>query len=166
MPEMDGYEATQAIRGNTSGHQPPIIAMTANALTGDRELCLNAGMDDHVAKPIKPRLLFEALVKWIPEFEREPGRPMILPEESIDPKTRLPVDLDGIDIETGLQRTGGNIGLYINLLNHFITDHGNDTKIITDSLTQKDIALAHRTAHTLKGVAGGIGALKLYDSAQ
>jgi len=91
---------------------------------------------------------------------------MILPEESIDPKTLLPGDLDGIDIETGLQRIGGNIELYIDLLNHFITDHGNDTEIIADSLAQKDITLAHRTAHTLKGVAGGIGALTLYDSAR
>ncbi|MBI9085547.1 MAG: response regulator [Desulfobacterales bacterium] len=166
MPEMDGYEATKAIRDNTSGHQPPIIAMTANVMAGDRELCLSAGMDDHVAKPIEPRHLFETLVKWIPEFERELVKPMILPEESIDPKTHLPGELDGIDIETGLRRTGGNIGLYINLLNHFITDHGNDTEIIADALAQKDFTLAHRTAHTLKGVAGGIGALTLYDIAQ
>lgn len=166
MPEMDGYEATKAIRSNTSGHQSPIIAMTANALAGDRELCLSAGMDDHVPKPIEPRHLFEALLKWIPEFEREPVQPMIIPDESIDPKMLLPGDLDGIDIETGLQRTGGNIRLYINLLNYFITDHGNDSEIIADSFAQKDITLAHRTAHTLKSVAGGIGALTLYDSAQ
>ena len=166
MPEMDGYEATKAIRSNPSGHQPPIIAMTANAMAGDRELCLSAGMDDHVAKPIEPWHLFETLVTWIPEFEREPVQPMILPEESIDPKALLPGDLDGIDIETGLRRTGGNLRLYINLLNHFITDHGGDNEIIADALAQKHITLAHRTAHTLKGVAGGIGALTLYDSAQ
>jgi len=166
MPEMDGYEATRAIRGNTSRRQPPIIAMTANAMAGDREKCLVAGMDDHVAKPIEPKLLFETLVKWIPAFERRPEPPTIPPEETLDPTTALPHRLDGIDIETGLRRTGGNCRLYIDLLKHFVTDHGNDNQIIVDAIARNDITVAHRTAHTLKGVAGGIGALALYDSAQ
>ncbi len=166
MPEMDGYEATKVIRSDTSKRQLPIIAMTANAMTGDRERCLAAGMDDHVAKPIEPRHLFETLVKWIPPFARESFQPEIVHEEFQSRKTMLPDHLEGIDIGVGLARTGGNRDLYINLLKHFVTDHGNDNQLIVDAIASGDITVAHRTAHTLKGVAGGIGALTLYGSAQ
>ncbi|MFH1155234.1 MAG: response regulator [Pseudomonadota bacterium] len=166
MPEMDGFEATSAIRKNINLKRIPIIAMTANAMAGDRERCLAAGMDDHVAKPIEPRLLFETLVKWIPAHE--PGRtlPDPGPEKSLDPEADLPRHLAGIDMETGLRRTGGNHRLYLDLLKHFFHDHGNDNQKITKALEDDDIKLAHRTAHTLKGVAGGIGALELQESAQ
>ncbi len=166
MPEMDGYEATKVIRTDVSKSRLPIIAMTANAMTSDRELCLAAGMNDHVAKPIEPKFLFETLVKWIPAFEREPVQPEIIHEESQSRKKMLPNHLEGINIGIGLERTGGNHDLYINLLKHFVTDHGSDIKIIADAVESGDITVAHRTAHTLKGVAGGIGALALYDSAQ
>ena len=166
MPEMDGYEATKVIRSDTSKRQLPIIAMTANAMTGDRELCLAAGMDDHVAKPIEPRHLFETLVKWISAFKREPVQAEIIHEESQSQETMLPNHLEGIDVGIGLERTCGNRDLYINLLKHFVIDHGNDNQVITDAIAKGDITVAHRTAHTLKGVAGGIGAMTLYDSAQ
>ncbi|MBW2738400.1 MAG: response regulator [Deltaproteobacteria bacterium] len=166
MPEMDGFEATRTIRGNTSEAQPPIIAMTANAMAGDREKCLDAGMNDHVAKPIEPKILFETLVKWIPAGEREPVPPTTPLEDSTVDKTALPECLDGIDIKIGLRRTGGNRALYSDLLKDFVKDHGNDHQVIVDALAQNDIEVAHRTAHTLKGVAGGIGALALYESAQ
>ena len=65
MPEMDGYEATRAIRTNLQISNIPIVAMTANAMSGDRELCLEAGMNDHVAKPIEPKELYKTLVKWL-----------------------------------------------------------------------------------------------------
>ena len=170
MPEMDGFEATKVIRSNKSIVQPPIIAMTANAMAGDRERCLAAGMDDHVAKPIKPEILFETLIKWIPAFEREPvifqAPQRVTPGDLPDQKTVFPTDLVGIDIEAGLRRTGENREFYITLLKHFIKDHGNDDQVIIDAIKQNDIILAHRTAHTLKGVAGGIGALALYASGQ
>ncbi|MDL1963170.1 MAG: response regulator [Deltaproteobacteria bacterium] len=166
MPEMDGFEATRTILGNASETQPPIIAMTANAMAGDREKCLDAGMSDHVAKPIEPKILFETLVKWIPAGERESVSPMTPPEESTAEKTALPECLDGIDIEIGLRRTGGNQTLYSDLLKDFVKDHGKDHQAIVDALVRNDIKLAHRTAHTLKGVAGGIGAMALYESAK
>jgi len=170
MPEMDGFEATKVIRSNKSIVQPPIIAMTANAMAGDRERCLAAGMDDHVAKPIEPEILFESLIKWIPAFEREPvifqASQRVTPEVLPDQKIGFPTDLVGIDIEAGLRRTGENREFYITLLKHFVKDHGNDDQVIIDAIEQNDIILAHRIAHTLKGVAGGIGALALYASGQ
>jgi two-component system sensor histidine kinase/response regulator len=164
MPVMDGFEATRTIRAKNSGNQPPIIAMTANAMAGDRERCLAAGMIDHVAKPIEPWVLFETLVKWIPAFEKE--LPLVQQEEGMEKKVSLPPDLAGIDIKTGLDRIGGNQDLYMTLLNHFIKDHGNDNQIIMEAVEVDDITLAQRTAHTLKGVSGSIGALALYDSSQ
>jgi len=170
MPEMDGFEATRVIRSNKSIVQPPIIAMTANAMAGDRERCLAAGMDDHVAKPIEPEILFETLMKWIPIFERGPvisqALQRVTPEDLPDQKIGFPPDLVGIDIKAGLRRTGENRELYITLLKYFVKDHGNDDQVIIDAIKQNDIILAHRTAHTLKGVAGGIGALALYDIGQ
>jgi len=166
MPEMDGFEVTRAIRGNPSLAQPPIIAMTAHAMSGDREKCLIAGMDDHVAKPIEPKVLFETLKKWMPVLDQEPVKPTPRLEEATDGSTILPSHLDGIDIENGLRRTGGNRRLYVDLLKLFVTDHGHDGRVITQALADNDIKLVQRTAHTLKGVAGGIGALALYTSAQ
>jgi CheY-like chemotaxis protein len=67
MPEMDGYSATREIRRmETDARHVPIVAMTAEALAGCREQCLAAGMDDYIAKPIKGKMLFEALQKWVP----------------------------------------------------------------------------------------------------
>jgi len=166
MPVMNGFEATRTIREKNSGNQPPIIAMTANAMAGDREKCLEAGMDDHVPKPIEPDVLFKTLVKWIPEGEREPVPIPPQPSDNVMEKTVLPENINGIDMETGLRRIGGNCVLYRSLLNNFIKDHGNDHQVIIEKLAGGDIKTALRIAHTLKGVAGGIGALDLFKSAQ
>ena len=74
MPEMDGYEASQAVRNGKAGElykNIPIIAMTANAMVGDKDKCLEAGMDDYISKPIKPEVLFERLLQWLPYKEIE-----------------------------------------------------------------------------------------------
>ena len=121
-------------------------------------------MVDHVAKPIEPNLLFDTLIKWIPAVK---GDSSIIESEKIVPENlSLPPDLAGIDIKAGLARTNGNQVLYMKLLNHFVNDHGKDHQVIARAVLQNDIALAQRTAHTLKGVAGGIGAQALYDSSR
>ena len=88
MPEMDGYEAARVILGHESRIHPPIIAMTANAMSGDREKCLEAGMKDHVAKPIEPEVLFDTLAKWISIDEK---RPAPVPEESPECQGSSPI---------------------------------------------------------------------------
>jgi len=84
----------------------------------------------------------------------------------MDKNVSLPSDLAGIDIDAGLARTNGNQTLYMTLLKHFVNDHGRDHQLIDQAVAQTDIDLAQRTAHTLKGVAGGIGEQALYDSSR
>ena len=169
MPEMDGFEATRIILEKQPGHHPPIIAMTANALAGDRERCIGAGMVDHIAKPIDPDVLFDTLLKWIPDGDA--GRKSIdsnsIKSKSIASNTTDDafVCLAGIDIDAGLARMNGSQELYRTVLKQFFQDHSTDDQIIARAVRQNDIPLAQRTAHTLKGVSGGIGAQALYDSA-
>nr|WP_321404912.1 response regulator [uncultured Desulfobacter sp.] len=159
MPEMDGFEATRVILEKQTGNHPPIIAMTANALAGDRERCLGAGMVDHIAKPIEPNALFDTLLKWIPAMD---GVSPVVDPKTVDAEF---VSLAGIDTDVGLARMSGSQELYMTVLKQFFQDHRTDDQIIAQALGQNDVPLAQRTAHTLKGVSGGIGAQALYDSA-
>jgi polar amino acid transport system substrate-binding protein len=168
MPEMGGIEATKVIRElkdpETSARHPaaslPIIAMTAHALAGDREKCLECGMNDHVTKPINPDELFGALLKWINPGERE--IPKHLAEKTAveaKPSKAPPLpQLQDIDIQTGLSRVGGNENLYRSLLVKFYKEYPDSTRQIKDALAKEDMKLGTRLAHTVKGVAGNLGA--------
>jgi two-component system sensor histidine kinase/response regulator len=166
MPELDGYEATRTIRRNPEFADLPIIAMTANVMAGDREKCLEAGMNDHVAKPIEPDKLFRTLVQWIPARD-----PAALPAglESAEIKAAedsLPDSLAGIEIEEGVRRVGGNRKLYRKLLIDFFQDHREDIEAIRQALDHDDFETAQRIAHTIKGVSGSIGAGDLQGAAE
>ena len=165
MPEMDGYEATGAIRQRPEFKDLPIIAMTANVMAGDREKCLEAGMNDHVAKPIEPDKLFKVLVQWIPPQDSEAPPAELEPSSNEVSGDSLPDNLHGIDIEEGLRRVGGNRKLYRKLLLDFLQDHQEDVSAIRQALDQEDLATAQRIAHTIKGVAGSIGAGDLHREA-
>ncbi|MBF0322719.1 MAG: response regulator, partial [Magnetococcales bacterium] len=167
MPVMDGLEATRMIRGMEKCKELPIIAMTANAMVGDREECLAAGMNDHVTKPISPGELYAALVKWV---QRVPGevRGRAAPSGSGKVRSRdvpLPV-LPGVDTARGLRNLGGNVPLYCNLLRKFSQNQGGACARMERFLDSGDVRGLERTAHTLKGVAGTIGALALADLAK
>jgi two-component system sensor histidine kinase/response regulator len=161
MPEMDGYQATAKIRSDPRFGGLPIIAMTAHATMEERQRCLAAGMDDHVSKPIDPVVLFETVGRFYqapgasePATEPEPAPPKHGAASSHD---ELP-SVDGLDAADGLARVAGNRKLYGRLLRQFHEQQGPAVVQIADALTRGDVALAERLAHTLKGVAGNIGA--------
>jgi PAS domain S-box-containing protein len=164
MPVMDGFTATSNIREDNQFQDLPILAMTANATVEDRDRCLEAGMNDHIAKPIKPQLLFEALLKWIEPGDRElPESPDL---EGLDSQESddLP-ELPGIDTEAGLARMGGKVSAYRKLLLKFVDNQSNAMAEIEAAIRNGDQELAVRLAHTLKGVGGAIGCNTLQQSA-
>jgi len=160
MPIMDGYQATEIIRKKEEYNSTPIIAMTANAMVEDRERCLASGMNDHIAKPIDPKEMFATLAKWIPPGKRPlPERKETAQQTNIEMETLPP--LPGIDTQAGLARIGGNIKAYIKLLDKFSDNQQHAIADIGHAMMHNDHTTAIRTAHTLKGTAGSIGATKL-----
>ena len=163
MPVMDGYTAAKTIRQNPQYNQLPIVAMTANAMEGDKERCIDAGMNDHVAKPIDPKDLFQALAKWIPQTTDTPENiPQIT--ETTDTLDSLP-QIAGIDISQGLLRIGGNLNAYKNVLGKFISHQQDAIAQINQAVENQQLEQAQRLVHTIKGVAGNIGANDLEQSA-
>jgi two-component system sensor histidine kinase/response regulator len=143
--------------------------MTANAMQGDREACLAAGMQDHVAKPIDPDDLWRALLKWI-----VPGRPPAAAADAVAPAAAsppadddvLPGDVAGIDLALGLQHAAGRKALYVALLRKFVAGQADAVPAVERALAAGDTAGAQRLAHTLKGTAATIGAVALAQSAE
>ncbi len=164
MPVMDGYEAAEEIRKNTEFKDIPIIAMTADAMSGVRARVLDIGMNDYLSKPINPQELFMALVRWIkPRHGALPSKYPVKPEALKVPDEPLPFDkLKGINVEDGLKRVGGKKRSYFDLLQRFVAGHGNADEEIKVVLKDGDRKGAERLAHTVKGVSGNIGAMELY----
>jgi signal transduction histidine kinase/CheY-like chemotaxis protein len=160
MPEMDGMEATAMIRkreGEQASQRLPIIAMTANAMQGDREKCLNAGMDDYLAKPVKLEHLEATLVRWIP------GRST--PDEQKEPvssETREPVH-DCVDstVLDDLRQLDISCGLLSTLITHFLEDVPNRLAALQAALQQDDGRALARVAHELNGASGNLGVRKM-----
>jgi PAS domain S-box-containing protein len=170
MPEMDGLQATEELRRDGRFGDLPIIAMTAHAMAGDREQSLQAGMNDHVTKPIDPDALFAVLLRWVRPGEREaatsspPSQTAAAARREAAPP---PVEgLPGIDRATGLRRVAGNEALYGKLLLDFHRDYAASIDRVRAALGESRLADAERQVHTLKGVAGNIGAMELHRAAQ
>ena len=161
MPEMDGYQATAKLRSDSRLAALPIIAMTAHATVEERQRCLAAGMNDHVAKPIDPAALFEAVGRFYKPAE---GAPAPDQPSSPAPQEALP-SIAGLDTNDGLARVGGNRKLYVKILRQFAEQQGPALDQVADALAKGDHALAERLAHTLKGVAGNIGAAGVQSAA-
>ena len=174
MPVMDGYTATREIREHPSWRHFPIIAMTANNMAGDRERTLAAGMNDHIPKPLNAEDMFRTLTQWIkpasqvaPELRETPplvkSGPAIPEQPALSP---LPDRLPGIDLRAGLQTTEGNQPLYLKLLRRFSEGQRYFEQNFREALRAGEQDTATRQAHTLKGVAGTIGAKKLQEAAR
>jgi two-component system sensor histidine kinase/response regulator len=167
MPLMDGLTATRRIRGE-GFEKLPILAMTANVMAGDRERCLDAGMNDHIAKPIEPEQLFSALLRWIPpriapEPDGKAGLSSSVPEAFSESLAGLRIP--GLDVSLGLRRVLGRERTYLSLLRKFASGQRETSSRLAEALAGEDRETAERIAHTLKGVAGNIGAVPLQESA-
>jgi len=162
MPVLDGLAATSAIRGDQRFRDLPIIAMTAHAMAEERERCLAAGMNDHVTKPIEPEVLYQTLARWFRRASHAVPAPRV---ERPAPAADTFPDMPGVDVADGLRRVAGNSALYRNLLAKFAEGQAGTPDAIRRALRAGDHALAERLAHTLKGVAGNIGARSVQASA-
>ena len=161
MPEVDGYEATRRIRNPATGTlnpRVPIVAVTANAMPGDREKCLRCGMDDYLAKPIEPDELAQVLAKWI-------GSAAPAGKCSAE-KTPAPSDGDRVFDRSGLlKRLAGNRGLADRLVREFLADTPFQLRTLRKLLEDGDAESARRQAHKLKGAAANLSAGALREAA-
>jgi CheY-like chemotaxis protein len=165
MPGMDGYETTRRIRHHLNLPALPIIAMTANALDGDREKCLQVGMNDYLSKPIIPQLLFETLVKWSPYKTTEAGieNTAIINNnhDILLPELRRLSEISDLDIQSALFRLLNNESFYCKLIEKFTTSRAGVAEEIVQSVNNNDFEEATRIMHSFKSMAGTIGAVKL-----
>jgi CheY-like chemotaxis protein/HPt (histidine-containing phosphotransfer) domain-containing protein len=160
MPVMDGYEATRRLRQDPRYRDLPIIAITANAMASDRERCITAGMNAHIAKPINIPEMFETLAKWMKPVARV-AAPLTRNLEAISEITELPV-LPGIDAAVGLTQVGGRIPLYCKVLKKFRDNQGRRFEAEFRHLVASGAwADATRMAHSIKGVSRTLGAHNL-----
>lgn len=194
MPEMDGYTATREIRKlererRTASLTPhlPIIAMTANVSIQDRESSLQAGMDDYLPKPIQPYKLFTLLTKWVappdilppaPDTGNSPGKfngperwGTIEPSASTDANRNAPETddlrhLPGLNLESGVARMGGNVQRYYIVLQQFSAQYARLPEELASALNEQHFTHAQYLTHTLKGVAGNIGAYAVQKASQ
>ncbi|MBF0444530.1 MAG: response regulator, partial [Magnetococcales bacterium] len=165
MPILDGFEATKYLLDDPDTMNIPIVAMTAHAMSGDRDRCLGAGMSDYVSKPIELEQLYACIKKWIKprkikESESQPtdknrGEDLILPDY-----------LPGIDINNGLTRVTGNKRLLQDLLISFKKVNASILDKIREALDKENRKEALRLVHSIKGTSGNIGALELSTSAK
>jgi signal transduction histidine kinase/DNA-binding response OmpR family regulator len=171
MSVMNGFEATRKIRADPTMPQPPIIAMTANVLSGDRERCLAAGMDDYISKPIDPTSLLATLRRWIGQHAGERTRPAVAaPEAAIAQTAPAPLAQSsallpyeelrtlGLDTEKALGLLMRRDELYARVLQRFVHERANLPQLLSAALQQGDYAEASMLVHSLKSLAATIGA--------
>jgi PAS domain S-box-containing protein len=159
MPEMDGLEATRAIR-EAEGEKchTPIVAMTAHAMKGDRERCLEAGMDDYISKPIEPQELLKAINKWTASARQQ--ETMVEPDElQVDHR----LESAPLDHEAALIRFDGDKEFFRQMLQEFLNYVPNQLKSLSEAAKRDDAKLVEREAHSIKGAAANIGANGMAD---
>ena len=157
MPEMDGYETTIALRKEFSRKELPIIAMSADAMVGVEEKCIEAGMNDYITKPVNPRKLFKTLHKWT--AKKAPS--VSFSKETADNNNKT-MDLN---VQEGLERVGSSMKVYREILDKFLNHHSDAPIKVKKAIESRDFDTAERITHEIKGVAGNIGAQKLYQTA-
>ena len=172
MPIMDGLTATKEIRKLNQYNNVPIISMTADAVSGVKEKCLEAGMIDMVTKPIDPDEMYEAMVKWIKPGKKKKDQRNNLSDveagvkEKSDKLKENEIEIPGIpglNIKKALSRLNNKKKLYLSILEKFYSNNQNIVAKIKSTLAKEDYETAQRLIHTLKGAAGNIGADEIYE---
>jgi CheY-like chemotaxis protein len=158
MPVMDGYQANAKIRSDPRFASLPIYAMTAHATLEERDKCLANGMSGHIAKPLDPALLYDTLGKVARRSTVASSMETTTQDGAGSATTAKLPAVDGLDSADGLRRVGGNDKLYMKLLREFASQQADAVEQIRAALATNDTESATRMAHTLKGVAGSLGA--------
>ena len=172
MPHMDGVEATKAIRAMEGGRfqTMPIIALSANAVRGARELFLEAGMNDFVPKPIEMRIMDRALRKWLPAdmviSAREAGETAIAEKPASDTGDPLSWQMEGIDVSVGLKYSGDDADLYREILSDYMDTIEEKADVIERAVAAGDLDTYTIEVHSLKSTSRSIGAMELSELAK
>jgi PAS domain S-box-containing protein len=165
MPDVDGYEVARTIRNRLALLSLPIIAMTAHVGDDERRRCLDAGMNDHVEKPIEPRKLMTTLSRWVAPHEGGSFRANARGDAGDREKSKRKISLPGIDVEAGITRLAGNRALYTKLFMRFCREHRDAVDAIKTAVASGDMEGARRMAHTLKGTSGNLAAFGVHQAA-
>jgi CheY-like chemotaxis protein len=157
MPEMDGIEATEAIRASGGDYfkTVPVVALTANAVVGMREMFLQNGFSDYLAKPIEITRLNEMMEKWVPREKREKAEPAM--KEAPTPRA-AGFGIKGVDTARGIAMTGGSEAKYIEVLKMFCKDAAARLEILKEMPDETGLPLFITQAHALKSASASIGA--------
>jgi PAS domain S-box-containing protein len=163
MPVMDGHEAASLIRKDERFAGLPIIAMTAHAMVEERTRCIASGMNDHLAKPIDPVQFYKMIERWCADKIISHELPSLDLPEATTATAAAPDELviPGFDVQDGLSRMLGDRDMYLELLQRFRDGQAETPAKIRRAMMAADHKVAERLAHTLKGVAGMIGAKDL-----
>jgi DNA-binding response OmpR family regulator len=165
MPEMDGLQATREIRKQLSAEQLPIVAMTAHAMEEERRRCLDAGMNDHVSKPLDPAVLIATLRKWVTPHPNGTGAVTARPGAGAEPVTATP-RLAAFNVPAALDRLGGDEELLRALILRFCAEFANAGTDLHEFIARRAYGDAQRLAHNLAGVASQLEATEVAASAR
>lgn len=172
MPQMDGVEATRIIRSldDERFRTMPIVALSANAVRGAKELFLEAGMNDFVPKPIEMRIMDRALRRWLPDDKIISSRNAdeAAPEEEVVPETAVSLSwqMEGIDVAVGMKYSGNDENLYREVLSDYMDTIEEKANVIERAVEEEDLETYTIEVHSLKSISKSIGAIELSELAK